>query len=84
MREFEFDEPAYEQAIHAFTGGFMHLGYACGLLTGAALAAGFVARARFDDDRTRSGAALQAAIQIAKAYRNSPGQSIASILLKYY
>lgn len=67
MRGFGINDPAYEQAIHAFSGGFMHLGHACGLLTSAALAAGFVARARFDDDGTRSGAALHAAIQLAKA-----------------
>jgi hypothetical protein len=68
MRGFGIDEPAYEQAIHAFSGGFMHLGHACGLLTGAVMAAGFVARSRFDDDGTRSGAALFAAIQLAKAH----------------
>ncbi len=68
MRGFGINEPAYEQAMHAFSGGFMHLGHACGLLTGAALAAGFAARARFDDDGTRSGAALHAAIQLARAY----------------
>jgi C_GCAxxG_C_C family probable redox protein len=67
MCGFGIDEPAYEQAIHAFSGGFMHLGHACGLLTGAVMAAGFVARSRFDDDETRSGAALFAAIQLAKA-----------------
>ncbi len=47
MRGFGFEEPAYEQAIHAFSGGFMHQGYASGLLTGAVLAAGFVAQERF-------------------------------------
>lgn len=68
MRGSGIDEPAYEQAIHAFSGGFMHRGHACGLLTGAVLAAGFVARARFDDDAIRSGAALHAAMKLAEAY----------------
>ena len=65
---FEIKEPTYEQALHPFSGGFMHLGHACGLLTGAAVAAGFLAQRRFSDDETRSAAALYAAIQLAKAY----------------
>ncbi|MFV1976337.1 MAG: C-GCAxxG-C-C family (seleno)protein [Candidatus Scalindua sp.] len=73
MRGFGINEPAYEQAIHVFSGGFMHTGHACGLLTGAILAAGFVARARFDDDRARSGAALHAAIQLARAHPQLTG-----------
>ncbi len=48
MRGFGFEEPSYEQAIHVFSGGFMHLGHACGLLTGAALATGFRARSIFE------------------------------------
>jgi hypothetical protein len=68
MCGFGIDEPAYEKAIHAFSGGFMHLGHACGLLTDAALAAGFVVRERFDDFKIRSGAALHAAIRTAKAF----------------
>lgn len=67
-RGFGIDEPAYEQAIHAFSGGFMHQGHACGILTGAVLAAGFAARARFGDDEISTGAALHAAIQLAKAF----------------
>jgi len=67
-RGFAINEPAYEQAMHVFSGGFMHQGHACGLLTGAALAAGFAAQARFDNDKTRSGAALHAAMQLAKVY----------------
>ena len=73
MRGFGINEPAYEQAIHAFSGGFMHLGRACGLLTGAALAAGFVAKERFDDNETRSGAALHAAIQLARSHPEFTG-----------
>ena len=73
MRGFGFEEPVYEQAIHAFSGGFMHQGYASGLLTGAVLAAGFVAQARFQDDETKSGAALHAAIQLTKAYPEYSG-----------
>jgi uncharacterized membrane protein YedE/YeeE len=73
LRGFGIEEPAFEQAMHAFSGGFMHLGHACGLLTGAVLAAGFVARARFDDDRSRAGAALHAAILLAGAYPELAG-----------
>lgn len=73
MRGFGLDEPAYEQAIHAFSGGFMHRGHACGLLSGAAVAAGFVARSRFGDDRARAAAALHAAMRLAKAYPQVAG-----------
>lgn len=73
MRGFGINELAYEQAIHVFSGGFMHRGHACGLLTGAVLAAGFVARSRFDDDRLRSGAALYTAIQLTMAYSKLTG-----------
>jgi hypothetical protein len=47
----------------------------CGFLTGAALAAGFAARARFDDDRQRCGAALYAATQLANVHSN-PARSV--------
>ena len=57
MRGFGIEEPEYEEAIHAFSGGFMHLGHICGLLTGAALATGFLARERFDDNETGATAA---------------------------
>lgn len=67
MRGFGFEEPVYEQAIHSFSGGFLHLGHVCGLLTGAALTAGFIARDRFDDDDMRAVAALYTTIQLAKA-----------------
>ena len=73
MRGFGFEEPVYEEALHAFSGGFMHLGYACGLLTGAAMAAGFLARERFDDDATSSVAALYATIRLAKAHLELTG-----------
>lgn len=67
MRGLGLEEAGYEQAIHAFSGGFMHRGDACGLLTGAVLAAGFEAKRRFSDDATRSGAALQVAVRLAAA-----------------
>ncbi len=47
MRGFGFEEQVHEQALHAFSGGFMHRGHVCGLMTGATLAAGFVAQERF-------------------------------------
>lgn len=67
MRGFGVEESTYEQAIHAFSGGFMHRGDACGLLTGAVLAAGFEAKRRFGDDATRSAAALHAAVRLVVA-----------------
>ncbi len=73
MRGFGFEEPVYEQAIHSFSGGFMHQGHACGLLTGSVLAAGFVAQERFQDDETMSGATLHAAIQLTKAFPEYSG-----------
>ena len=73
LHGFGIKEPAYEQALHSFSGGFMHLGHSCGLLTGAAVAAGFLARRRFDDNVTRSAAALYATIQLAKAYSELAG-----------
>ncbi len=73
MRGFGINEQAYEQAMHSFSGGFMHLGHACGLLTGAALAVGFEARSRFDDDEMRSGATLHAVMQLAKAHPELTG-----------
>jgi hypothetical protein len=73
MRGSGFEEPVYEQALHAFSGGFMHLGHACGLLTGAAMATGFLARARFDDDETRATAALYTTIQLTKAHPELTG-----------
>jgi hypothetical protein len=45
------------------------------LLTGAAVAAGFLARRRFSDDGMRSTAALYATIQIAKAYPELAGSA---------
>jgi hypothetical protein len=73
MRGFGYEEPVYEEASHAFSGGFMYLGYACGLLTGAALATGFLARERFGDDATRSAAALYATARLAKAHPELTG-----------
>lgn len=75
MHGFGIKEPAYEQALHSFSGGFMHLGHACGLLTGASVAAGFLARRRFNDDKTRSAAALYATIQLSKAYPELAGSA---------
>lgn len=75
LRGFGIKEPAYEQALHSFSGGFMHFGHACGLLTGAAVAAGFLARERFNDDENRSAAALYASIQLAKAFPELSGSA---------
>jgi C_GCAxxG_C_C family probable redox protein len=73
MRGFGFEEPSYEQAIHVFSGGFMHLGHACGLLTGAALAAGFRARSQLEDEESITEATLNATIQITEAFPELTG-----------
>jgi len=73
MRGFGFEEPVYEQAIHAFSGGFMHQGHASGLLTGAVLAAGFVAQQRFKDDKSKSGAILHTAVGLAREFPEYSG-----------
>jgi hypothetical protein len=73
MHGFGFDESLYEQAVHPFSGGFMHHGLACGLLTGAALTAGFLARERFEDDETRAAAALHTTILLAESHQELSG-----------
>jgi C_GCAxxG_C_C family probable redox protein len=75
MAGFGLKEPDYEQALHSFSGGFMHLGHTCGLLTGAALAAGFFARRHFNDENMQSTATLYATIQLAKALKELTGSS---------
>jgi hypothetical protein len=64
---------AFEQASHALSGGFMHTGRACGLLTGAILAAGVQARVRFDDDDTAIAAAVFTAGRLAQAFPSLTG-----------
>jgi hypothetical protein len=73
MCGFGFEEQVYEQAIHAFSGGFMHRGHACGLLTGVVLAAGFVAQQRFKDDKSKSGAILHTAVELAREFPEYSG-----------
>jgi len=73
MRGYGLAEPAYEQAVHAFSGGVLHQGHACGLLTGAVVAAGFAARERFAEAPRRCAAALHAAIGLASAYQDLAG-----------
>ena len=68
LRSFGVEESAYEQAIHAFSGGFLHSGRACGLLSGSALAAGVLARTRFSDQRARIHATLAATIGLARSH----------------
>jgi hypothetical protein len=73
MRGFGAEDPCYEQAVHAFSGGFVHRGHACGSLSGAAMAAGFEARRRFDDDDSASAAALSAAVGLVDAFAELAG-----------
>jgi hypothetical protein len=67
------EAPLEEQASHLLSGGMMHKGNACGLLSGAVLSAGLQAVRRFDDDATRSAATLHAAVRLAEAYPESSG-----------
>jgi hypothetical protein len=72
-RGFGAEDACYEQAVHAFSGGFMHRGHACGSLSGAAMAAGCEARRRFDDDGTASVAALTATVGLVEAFTELAG-----------
>jgi hypothetical protein len=67
------EAPLEEQASHLLSGGMMHQGNACGLLSGAILSAGLQAAQRFDDDATRSAATLHAAVRLAEAYPQISG-----------
>ena len=67
------EAPLEEQASHLLSGGMMHQGNACGLLSGAVLSAGLQAARRFDDDATRSAATLHAAVRLAEAYPEISG-----------
>ena len=67
------EAPLEEQASHLLSGGMMHQGNACGLLSGAILSAGLQAAQRFDDDATRSAATLHAAVRLADAYPQTSG-----------
>ena len=67
------EAPLEEQASHLLSGGMMHQGDACGLLSGAILSAGLQAARRFHDDATRSAATLEAAVRLASAYPETSG-----------
>ncbi|MBW8009621.1 MAG: hypothetical protein FVQ83_00070 [Chloroflexi bacterium] len=58
--------------IHSL-GGFCTLAMPCGLLTGGALTAGFIARDRFDNEKMRTAAALYTTIQLTKAHPETTG-----------
>jgi hypothetical protein len=73
LRSVGADYEVFEQAVHPLSGGFMHTGRACGLLTGAILAAGVQARARFDDDDTAIAAAVFTAERLAQAFPSLTG-----------
>jgi len=67
------EAPLEEQASHLLSGGMMHQGNACGLLSGAILSAGLQATRRFDDDATRLAATMYAAVRLAEAYPEFSG-----------
>lgn len=67
------EAPLEEQSSHLLSGGMLHQGNACGLLSGAILSAGLQAAQRFDDDATRSAATLYAAVRLAHAYPEKSG-----------
>lgn len=73
LRSVGVENEAFEQASHPLSGGFMHTGRACGLLTGAVLAAGVRARDRFDDDDTATAATLFTAVRLARTYPDLSG-----------
>lgn len=67
------EAPLEEESSHLLSGGMMHEGNACGLLSGAVLSAGLQAARRFEDDATRSAATLHAAVRLADAYPETSG-----------
>lgn len=67
------EAPLEEQASHLLSGGMMHQGNACGLLSGAILSAGLQAAQRFGDEPTRSAATLHAAVRLADAFPETSG-----------
>jgi hypothetical protein len=73
LRSVGADHQVFEQAAHRLSGGFMHSGRGCGLLTGSILAAGVLARQRFDDDDTAIAAAMSTACRLAKAFPDFTG-----------
>ncbi|MCP5085909.1 MAG: C_GCAxxG_C_C family protein [Rhodobacteraceae bacterium] len=66
-REASVEEPMLEQAMHLFSGGFMHQGHACGHLWGATLSAGIRAAETFSGADARSAAALDATCRLVGA-----------------
>lgn len=67
------EAPLEEQASHLLSGGLMHRGDACGLLSGAVLSAGLQAARRFEDNATRAAATLHAAVRLAEAFSEASG-----------
>ncbi len=66
-RDAGVEAPLFEQALHLFSGGFMHQGHACGHLWGATLSAGLRAGEKFSGPDARSAAALYAAHRLVGA-----------------
>lgn len=66
-REAGVEAPLFEQALHLFSGGFMHQGHACGHLWGATLGAGIRAAEKFSGTDAKSAAALDAACRLVGA-----------------
>ena len=62
-----------EQAAHALAGGVLNQGHACGMLWGAALAAGVRAQARHARSEIAGAAALQAASLLLDEFRGLAG-----------
>ena len=66
-RDAGVEAPLFEQALHLFSGGFMHQGQACGHLWGATLSAGLRATESFSGTDVRSAAALDATRRLIAA-----------------
>ena len=64
---------AEEQAAHALAGGVLNSGRACGMLWGAALAAGAQAQARFERGEVAAVAALQITARMQDEFRDLIG-----------
>lgn len=63
-----------ERAAHPLAGGLIHMGYQCGMIWGATLAAGSEALRRFGAGPAGESAATHAAQAILKSFQNHTGQ----------
>lgn len=69
-REYEHQDPLHEKALDTLAGGIFREGHQCGMLWGAAMAAGAEAYRRTDDIHEAEAMALAAAQQLVKSFED--------------